>query len=267
MKRRILSSTCLAILTLAPCCWGQDDLADLGEAEEAYDLPATDSWFSNSLPVLVDWEGDIELGINGSEGNAQSFSMRAGGSLKRETERSIWEADFAYGKTNANSVETQHFGTFNLRYERLFESPWTQFIRFSGMYDEFQAYDLRLFTNVGLGYRLLQTDTTTFKARAGAGLSREFGGPNDDLVPEANFGLDFEHQLTKRQQLTATIDYFPDVRDFGDYRLMTDLGWQLLLDEESNLSLKLSLIDWYDSTPEGRESNDINYAILLLWKL
>ncbi len=40
-----------------------------------------------------------------------------------------------------------------------------------------------------------------------------------------------------------------------------------LLDEEANLSLKLSAQDRYDSTPNGLRPNDINYSILLLWKL
>ena len=39
----------------------------------------------------------------------------------------------------------------------------------------------------------------------------------------------------------------------------------LLFDQ--NLSFKLSVIDRYDSTPDGRKPNDLDYALLLLWKL
>ena len=38
-------------------------------------------------------------------------------------------------------------------------------------------------------------------------------------------------------------------------------------DEASNLHLKVLVIERYDSTPEGREPEDIDYSILLLWKL
>ena len=38
-----------------------------------------------------------------------------------------------------------------------------------------------------------------------------------------------------------------------------------VLDEANNLSLKLGVIDRYDSTPSGAKYNDIDYSLLLLW--
>ena len=37
------------------------------------------------------WTAGVELGINGSEGNNNTFSMRTGGHAKRETDR--WKID------------------------------------------------------------------------------------------------------------------------------------------------------------------------------
>lgn len=228
-------------------------------------IPANE-WM-DFTPSLVDWDGTLELGVNASEGNAESLSMRIGGDLKRETEKSIWDVDFAYAKTSANSVETQHNALFNAKQEMLFQSPWTWFTRFGTEYDEFKAFDVRLSLNTGLGYRFIDNEFTKFKTRAGYGVSREFGGPNEDYVPEATFGLDFEHQITERQKFKTIVDYYPDWRDFTNYRLVSDIGWQVLLDEAAHLSLKLSVRDRYDSTPNGREPNDVDYALLLLWKL
>jgi putative salt-induced outer membrane protein YdiY len=234
---------------------------------ESYQVGETENWFQFAPPTLVDWDGSVELGINGTEGNAQTFSMRAGASLERETDTNIWKSELIYAKTEADSVKTQHEALLRLRYERLFESPWTWYVRFEALYDEFRAFDLRLVLNTGLGYRFIDTDVTKLASRAGAGVSRELGGPSDDYVPEANFGLDFERQITERQKLTFVADYYPDWRDFTNYRLVSDLAWVLLLDEASDLNLKVSVIDQYDSTPEGRKPNDLTYAILLLWKL
>jgi putative salt-induced outer membrane protein YdiY len=228
---------------------------------------STDTWFHFAPPTLVDWDGGVELGINGTEGNAQSFSLRAGANLERETDHSIWKAELIYAKTEANSIKTQHEALLRLHYEHLFATPWTWYVRLQGSYDEFRAFDLRLALNSGLGYRHIDTEFTKLKSRLGAGVSREFGGPNDEYVPEANLGLDFEKQLTDRQKLTATLDYYPDWRDFTSYRAVSDVAWVLLLDEASDLNLKVSIIDQYDSTPEGRRPNDLTYAILLLWKL
>ncbi len=86
-------------------------------------------------------------------------------------------------------------------------------------------------------------------------------------MPEAVFGLDFERQLTKRQKFKCKGEYFPDWEDFSEYRLVVDAGWVLLLDEEANLSLKLAANDRYETSPNGVKPNDINYSLLLLWKL
>ena len=48
---------------------------------------------------------------------------------------------------------------------------------------------------------------------------------------------------------------------------MTDLGWQIDLDRPKNVSVKLSLVDRYDSTPDGVEPNNFDYAVLLIWGL
>jgi putative salt-induced outer membrane protein YdiY len=235
--------------------------------EDEYEIAPTESWFHFAPPTLVDWDGGVGLGVNGTEGNAQSFSIRAGANLERETDESIWKGELVYVKTEANSAKTQHQAIMRLRYERLFESPWTWYVRFGGFYDEFLAFDVRLALYSGLGYRFIDSDFTKLKTRLGAGVSREYGGPNDEYVPEGNLGLDFERQLTKRQKFTATLDYFPDWRDMAEYRTVSDLAWVLLLDEESDLNLKVSMIHQYDSTPEDQEPTDMIYGILLLWNL
>ena len=227
---------------------------------------SADRWLSFTPPELP-WEGSFQLGLNGSTGNDESFSMQTGGDIKREFEADVWKADVMYVRTVARGATTQHNSIGNLKWEHLFESPWTVFCRTYGEYDEFKAFDFRLAVNAGFGYRLVDTETTKLKPRFGAGWSREFGGVDDDFVPEAVFGGDFEHKLTDRQKLTFTIDYFPNWTDFADYRIVSNLGWELLLDEAAHLSLKFSAIDRYDSTSQGRQPNDLNYTLLLLWKL
>ena len=96
---------------------------------------------------------------------------------------------------------------------------------------------------------------------------REFGGIDDEWVPEANFGADFEHCLTKRQKLKLTTDYYPSWEDSDNFRLVSNANWEILLDEATNLSLKIGAVDRYDSTPNGLQHNDIDYYVTLLWKL
>ena len=49
--------------------------------------------------------------------------------------------------------------------------------------------------------------------------------------------------------------------------MINDAHWKILLHEESDLHLKIGIVDRYDSTPNGAEANDLTYSLLLLWKI
>jgi hypothetical protein len=48
---------------------------------------------------------------------------------------------------------------------------------------------------------------------------------------------------------------------------VTDGGWEIELAKPSNLSLKISANDRFDSTPNGADPHLMNYSVLLLLKL
>jgi hypothetical protein len=103
--------------------------------------------------------------------------------------------------------------------------------------------------------------------RLGGGTSREFGGPDDRWVPESLLGVEYNRQLFQTQKLYAKLDYFPEWDQAGEFRIVADAGWEIELVQPSNLSLKLSANDRYDSTPNGAEPHLVNYSVLLLLKL
>ncbi|NUQ65765.1 MAG: DUF481 domain-containing protein [Pirellulales bacterium] len=222
---------------------------------------------SEELPPPVKlWEGSLELGLNGTEGNSQTFNFRFGAKLKRKTEKNSLSADTDYRRDSADSQETANRAFLDPRYEHfLGESPWSWFLHGTLEYDEFQAFDLRVAMDSGLGYSFLKNDTTTLVARLGAGTSREIGGPDDRFLPEAVFGTDLEHKIGRRHKLCFSAEYRPDVTDWADYRLTSKAGWEVLLDEAMNLSMKFTVSDRYDSTPHGLKPNDLDYAVMLLW--
>lgn len=237
--------------------------------QEVSDMAIDAVWYEPGFWIgPTPWDAGVELGMNGATGNSESFSMQVGANAKRETDEDSLAVDLLYAKSSADSVETQNNAYLKGRYDHnVGDSPWTLFGVGTLTYDEFRAFDLRLAANGGVGYDLVRTDEVTVRGRFGGGASREFGGPEDQTVPEAVYGADYEHELTKRQKLRIQADYYPSWENYNDYRLVTDASWEILLDEETNLHLKISLIDRYDSTPNGSKPNDLNYAVLLLWKL
>lgn len=214
------------------------------------------------------WDTSFELGINGSSGTSESLSIRTGGAIKRKTDTTKLDTSLYYNKTSANGDETQSNALFDGRHDWLLgNSPWTVFAMTQVFYDEFQAFDLNVNVNSGLGYQVLDEDWVKLLTRFGAGASREFGGPRDEWVPEAQFGIDYEQQISKTQKFYAKMDYFPEWENFNNYRILTDMGLEIELNRPSNVSLKLSLTDRFDSSPNGVPPHNTNYSVLLLWKL
>ncbi|HJN12469.1 MAG TPA: DUF481 domain-containing protein [Pirellulaceae bacterium] len=229
---------------------------------------ATESWIQpREWFLLGETSGSVELGINGSDGNSEALSLQTGFDLKQKTDVDELRFDLTYNKATADGVQTQHNSLFNASYEwTIDESKWDLFLREATEYDEFKAFNLRIAINAGVGYDVIKTDATIWKIRCGAGSSTEIGGPADEWVPEGVFGVDFERQLSNRQKISLTGDYFPDWSDFTNYRIVSEASYEVLLNEEHNLNLKMSMQDRYDSTPNGARPNDINYSVLLLWK-
>lgn len=237
--------------------------------EESVDATIAPPWYAPD--VICDreiWESSFEFGINGTTGNTESMSFRVGADTKHKTDNNTLAVNFTYARTQANGVETQNNALLSVRDDWDFaDSPWSMFIQQRTLYDEFTAFDVRVSANAGLGYYFVEQPGAKLKGRVGSGFSREIGGPNDDVVPEAVFGADVEAKLTDRQKIEATMEYLPEWAEWGDYRFESRASWSIKLATEANLSLKLSVYERYDSTPEGRRPNDLDYALLLLWKL
>lgn len=213
------------------------------------------------------WEGSTELGINGAQGDQDTFSMRVGGNLKRESESNTLDIQMTYGQNQSNGVENQNNGLLSTRWDWNLGPAWILYDRFQMEYDEFKSFDLRLSFALGLGYHFIKHDAASLTGRLGAAASHEMGGPDDVWVPEVDFGTDFSHELSNRQSIKGSVDFYPAWEDFNDYRLVSQVHWVVLLDEATNLSLKLGLIDRYDSTPNGQRPNAFDYYLTLLWKI
>lgn len=213
------------------------------------------------------WKGNIEGGLNGSDGNTETLSLRFGVNLNRITETMETRIGGFYTYASDGGEKTKSRGELNLRNDWLFkDSPWGFFALGKVEYDEFQPWDWRVSGSLGPSYTFVKNEKTMIRGRVGAGASREFGSDNNDITPEADFGLDFTHQFKPGHKMFVTTDYLPDLEDFSQYRWNTRAGYEILIDPSSNLSLQFGIDDRYTSNPDqGAKRNDIDYFALLVW--
>ncbi len=213
------------------------------------------------LGWLEGWEGSFDLGLSGSEGNTERLSLRTGFSAKRLTDETSTTIDARYFYAKDGGATSDNKFRLDLRNDWLPDegSRWRPFIQSSLEWDQFQDWDVRLTAHAGLGYEFIKTDTTLFVGRVGLGFAREFGGEDHDFHLEGLLGADFEHRISDRQKITATADYFPNLSDFGEFRIVAKAAWEILLDPESNIALKIGVEDRYDSDPGDAKRNDLDY--------
>jgi putative salt-induced outer membrane protein YdiY len=212
------------------------------------------------------WAGSFDLGLNGSEGNSQVFNFRYGMNATRTTPGAILtlKSNYIYTKSSGDKTANRLF--FDGRHEWLLgESPWGIYVHQTTEWDEFKAFDIRWTFDTGLSYHFIRSPRTNLVGRVGPGVSQEIGGPDEEIVPELVIGTTFDHQISDRQKVSLSADYYPAIDDFNDYRLVSQGAWEILLDDSPNLSLKLSVSDRYDSTPQGAKANDLDYAATLVW--
>jgi putative salt-induced outer membrane protein YdiY len=230
------------------------------------DIPWNHSagWFSP-----VPWDTGVELGINGSAETSDTLSMRAGTNLKRESRFSKFDFSTYYNRTVSDGLVTQNNASLDVKNDWLLDDsvPWTLFGKADAFYDKFQAYDVQTNLDSGVGYRFWHESALNLTGRIGAGGSREFGGPNTDWIPEGIIGIDYDQRITPAHKLCCKIEYYPDLEQSVNYRIVSEASWEVALAQPSNLSLKISATDRYDSTPDGAKPNLLNYSILMLLKL
>jgi hypothetical protein len=212
------------------------------------------------------WSGRLQLGLNGAEGNSQQFMSRFTAKGKRETPDNKLTLDFLHILNHVDSELTQNNWLLDGRSEwPCWSSCWSVFVHNTTEFDDFKAFDYRVTADAGLLYKLIKNETTEFQLRAGAGFSHEYGVAEADYVPEASYGLTFDHQVAKRSKLLIKGDMYPDWRDWGDYRAQGEGAWEIKVNEDGNVSVRLSVIDRYDATPFDKKHNDLTYAAEAAW--
>ncbi len=247
----------------------------IGEAIEAGELGVEQApleqevtrWYQYPQRWMRGWNSHAEFGLDGSSGNSETLAMQTGLEMKRQTDVYTLFVDIDYRQASNKHVLTEDNGRLNMDYDQLVaESKWSGFGKLGLEWDRFKSFDLRLNLNSGVGYHWIREAQSTLVTRFGAGASKEIGAPIDRWIAEAVFGIEAERQLNSRQKLKGRVDYFPAWEDFSNYRVVTDLAWEILLNDRENLSLKLAATDRYDSTPQGARPNDVYYSMLLLYK-
>lgn len=213
------------------------------------------------------WSGTFAAGVNGKTGNSQNIDINVSLNVARETEltKTALLANYFFSSNDVATSTDRLFG--QARHERQLANPrWSGFLQAQYEWDRFKAFDFRLALHGGLTFEVYELDDRFLKLRFGGGASREFGDDLLDLewIPELQFGADWERQFTETLKLFASSDYFPNVSDFGDFRLVTNAGLEIVIDEARDINFRVFALHRFDSTPvAGDQETDLDYGMAI----
>lgn len=216
-------------------------------------------------------EYNIEAGLSGSQGNTERSNIRLGFAARWTRPDDTLTLNSRYLYNNSQGTTNQNAFNLNIRNEwTQVASPWSEFVESSVEADEFKPYDALVHVGGGVGYALIKNDKTKLTIRLGAGASKEFDGPDDNVNPEGIIGMEMNQRINATQTLVTNAEVYPSISSSGEFRTNLRAYYEFALTTSGNLNLRFGIEHRYDSLSQGNnkgyDHNDVNYGATLNWR-
>jgi len=224
-------------------------------------------------PFLRGWERAVDFGFNGSSGNSDSIGINAGLRLFGEggSYRARFRGQYFYAKqrliTETDKAKTTNNAFVDYRHDFLIfgKSPFFLWGNARYDYDEFQDFQNRVTGQGGAGYTLFDNDTVLWLWTTGLGFNYS-DGVIDETIGEFTTGMDFRWNIVKGQSVKADTYYYADIEQWSDFRLISNLLYEISLGWVDGLALNAGLKNEYRNqvTPPvppnlRNENNNLQY--------
>lgn len=211
------------------------------------------------------WKGSVDFGGNYLQGNSELLDFYGGLDLKRCFGDSSFnfELDGAYG--TSSGIRNKEWISAKAEYQ--FDLPDMRF--YGGLNTDFRNDDIsdlkyRISVNPLLGIYLFRNERAKLTLEAGPSYVAQVQGGVEERFQALRFAEEFEYRLSRKSHLWQSMEYSPEVHDFGNYQLVTEAGLRTWV--SSSVSVKVFVQDRNDSEPEGdRENSDLGVYFALTY--
>jgi len=208
------------------------------------------------------WGGDASVGFALARGNTNTTSFSLTLSAKGPISKSVVNSNKAFFMlnkekeiTNAESmgletqINWQHTERFFSYYEIL------------ALRDRFKNHSYRILPSVGIGYKVMTTETIQLSASAGISevFTKYYDTGETDRYTGIELGNQFSWKISESAELTQALGLTADFSELGRYFLRFEASIASAITK--GLSLKLTLMENYDNKPVGEKikKNDISF--------
>lgn len=212
---------------------------------------------------------ESQLSILNTGGNTeiQTYNLEVKNTYEKDKNKYHASGHYTYGKSQ--DIESARNWSALVRYDRMTSRKLSVFLSEEIEADKFQGLDRRSNTDLGLSYKLYQTEQSSLVVEAGYRYTYERS--TDITVGSENFQkgrLFAEYAKSFREGLSARIwtELIPNFTDSEDYILRFQPSLRVSL--TNVFSLSLSYRGVYDNQPSapGRKKYDYTYTTSIIAK-
>ena len=219
--------------------------------------------------IFKGWNRQLELGLNGAEGNSQNINFRSAFRTNYEDDTDRWLYNMVYraAKSNGTTNENKFFAELTKDW-LIPDEDYFFFANGRFDWDDFQDWDTRWSGFGGVGYQFVDNDKWNVRGRAGVGGNQEMGGTTgDEFTTEALLGVEADYKISDKHSIAFTNYLYPSLEDSSAFRNNTTLDYVIAIDRDKGMDLKLGMANEHDSSaPTTSKKNDFTYYITLAWK-
>ncbi|MCP4785713.1 MAG: DUF481 domain-containing protein [Fuerstiella sp.] len=171
------------------------------------------------------WDGRMEIGLNGAEGNSRNVNLVVGFDAKQVAgaDTLTHDVDYLFSRDDIETTKNRFYSLSRWEHD-IQNSDWGTFADVWFEYDELESFRARLGLHTGGVVTLVKTNECLFKGLIGIGASKEMAGADTDWRPEAFLGSHWEKTITSRQNFYLKSVIFPDIGDAGEFRFNARAG-------------------------------------------
>jgi putative salt-induced outer membrane protein len=235
-----------------------------------------------SSTALADWTGKGELGGSFASGNSENEALNATLELKNSYDK--WAHTLGFAGNYGNDGNDTTAQRWEVRGQSDYKFTARAYAFGAGRYedDRFSAYEYQASLAAGLGYKLIDSDSTKFWVQGGPGYRlAERRGECLDVVPPENLDackdrgpsesdnsmifrgdLGFDHRLT---DTTKIVERFLVEAGSDNTYLQNDLGLEVSINGALALRLGYQVRHNTDALP-GTEKTDTLATVGLIYE-
>lgn len=230
-------------------------------------MPLTEAWYEAARSTYAfsskktsEWTKRFEFGGTWVEGNSQTTEGYVGGVFERQMEKVFYQLDWNGRHTTANQEVTQSRWQVNSTtdFSKQNDSKWILFLTNKHLFDRLADLNYRGTYAGGVGYRFYNEPDKRLILRVGPGGTYEKYDPPVDsrLTFDAFTEIEAKWPILDRTQVEYKSTYTPSMEDWHIFRVTSNYGLLIDLDESKAWALKVSLRHDHNSEPNPERKPD-----------